>query len=341
MKEKIRYPIQYYRVWILGMGLSATFLLLSVAFCATEDDVNNATGLISFVYGFVDDIFNPSRMADLEDLLVIDFNGTSLTAGGITFTSLCNVMTTINKTFQNFSTVMLVIFFGISFLDGISMNQMYLETIVRKFVFLVAGILLIANSMELVFTIGNMFSVLIQRIVNNANTSTVDMAEGIMELKKMMYDACNVKTGDGALAKIGDSISNTTTAIGYVIQLLIPWAVARFAGVVIKVVCWSRFIELTILSIVSPITICDINDHPANSSAVRGFKNIIALSLSGAIILLSVFICEQIQYGIFSANVIGQDNFASCVWSEVVVAVVEVGLVVKSGGLAKQALGMV
>ena len=56
--------------------------------------------------------------------------------------------------------------------------------------------------------------------------------------------------------------------------------------------------------------------------------------------MLAVFICQQIQFGILSANVMNQENFMSCIWKEIVVAVVEVGLVVKAPGLSKQILGM-
>jgi len=100
-------------------------------------------------------------------------------------------------------------------------------------------------------------------------------------------------------------------------------------------------VELTIMAIVSPLTVCDISSGSGmNSNAVRGIKNVIALALSGVIIMLAVFICQQIQYGIFAANVMSESNFLSCLCKEIVFAIVEVGLVVKALGIAKQVLGM-
>ena len=212
---------------------------------------------------------------------------------------------------------------------------------VRQFVLLCIGIVLVSKSMELVLGIGNVFSALIQRIVNNANVSNVSMTSELMELKKAIYDECNVSTGTGVKATLSDGVSNMATAVSYLIQLFIPSLIARLSNVVVSVMCWSRFIELTIMAIVSPLTVCDISSGSGmHSNAVRGVKNVLALALSGAIIMLSVFICQQIQFGILSANVLDRANFMSCIWKEIVVAIVQVGLVVKAPGLARQILGM-
>ena len=195
--------------------------------------------------------------------------------------------------------------------------------------------------MELVFGISNVCSALIQKIVNNANVSNVNMASQLMELKKVIYDQCNVSSGTGLKASITDAVSNTATAVSYLIQLFIPSLIAKLSGVVVSVMCWSRFIELVIMAIVSPLTVCDIGGGGGmHSNAVRGVKNVLSIALSGAIIMLSVFICQQIQFGILSANVLDAAEFMECIWKEIVVAIVQVGLVVKAPGIARQILGM-
>ena len=167
------------------------------------------------------------------------------------------------------------------------------------------------------------------------------MESQILNLKMAIYDDCHVSTGTGLKAAIADTVSNMASSISYIIQLFIPSLIAKLSNVVVSVMCWSRFIELTIMAIVSPLSVCDISSGTgAGSNAVRGIKNVMALALSGAVIMLAVFICQQIQFGILSANVMNQENFMSCIWKEIVVAVVEVGLVVKAPGLSKQILGM-
>lgn len=341
MKRNVIGPVIYYRRQICALVICSLLFCTMIAFCATEADVNGATGMVKTIYGLLDDIFDISGMDDIKNLLVIDFSGSTLRAGGITFTSLTGVIRTMHKTFQNLGVIMLIIFFGVGILESFSFQQMYVEKMVRQFIFLCIGIVLISKSMELVFGIGNVFSALIQKIVNNANVSNANMASELMELKKVIYDQCNVSTGTGLKASISDAVSNMATAVSYLIQLFIPSLIAKLSNVVVSVMCWSRFIELTIMAIVSPLTVCDISSGGGmNSNAVRGVKNVVSLALSGAIIMLSVFICQQIQFGILSSNVLDSTSFMSCVWKEIVVAIVQVGLVVKAPGIAKQVLGM-
>lgn len=334
-------PIIYYRRQIIACMLLSLLFISMIAFCATDADVNGATGMVKTIFGLIDDIFDIAGMKDLSNLLIVDFSGSTLKAGGITFTSLSGVISTMHKTFQNLGVILLIIFFGVGVLESLSFQQMYIEKMVRQFIFLCIGIVLVSKSMDLVYGIGNVFSALIQKIVDNASVSNKDMSSDIMTLKKAIYDACNVSTGSGLKATIVDAVSNMATAVSYLIQLFIPSLIARLAGVVVSVMCWSRFIELTIMAIVSPITVCDISTGAGmNSNAVRGVKNVMSLALSGAIIMLSVIICQQIQFGILSANVLDGANFMSCVWKEIVVSIVEVGLVVKAPGIAKQVMGM-
>lgn len=341
MGKKVALPLVYYRRQIMVLVLCSIFLVSMAAFCATEEDVTGAKGMVKTIYGLIDDVFGISGMEDLEDLLVIHFDSGTLKAGGITFTSLSTVLTTMYKTFQNLGVMLLLVFFGVGLLQSISFQQMYLEKLVKQFIFLCIGIVVMSRSMDLVFGIGNVFSALIQKIVSNANVSYADMESQILNLKMAIYDDCHVSTGTGLKAAIADTVSNMASSISYIIQLFIPSLIAKLSNVVVSVMCWSRFIELTIMAIVSPLSVCDISSGTgAGSNAVRGIKNVMALALSGAVIMLAVFICQQIQFGILSANVMNQENFMSCIWKEIVVAVVEVGLVVKAPGLSKQIMGM-
>lgn len=341
MRQRVINPVLYYRRQIFVWFVAGMLLCCVTAFCATEADVNGATGMVKTIYGLLDDIFDISGMDDIKNLLVIEFGGNTLRAGGITFTNLTSAIRTMHKTFQNLGMIMLIIFFGMGVLESFSFQQMYLEKMVRQFIFLCIGIVLISKSMELVFGISNVCSALIQKIVNNANVSNANMASQLMELKKVIYDQCNVSSGTGLKASITDAVSNMATAVSYLIQLFIPSLIAKLSGVVVSVMCWSRFIELVIMGIVSPLTVCDISSGGGmHSNAVKGMKNVLSLALSGAIIMLAVFICQQIQFGILSANVLGEANFMDCIWKEIVVAIVQVGLVVKAPGIAKQILGM-
>lgn len=341
MRQKVIMPLLYYRKQIIFCLFVGMLLFPMAAFCATAEDVAGAKGMTKTIFNMLDDIFDIAAMEDLENLLVVDYHNGTLKAGGITFSSLTPVVSTMHRTFQNLGVMLLIVFFGIGMVESISFSQMYVEKMVRQFVFLCIGMTLISHSMDLVYGIGNIFSALIQRIVDNADAVSMDMSSGIMDLKMAIYEDCNMSTGKGFKAAIADSITNLSASVSYLIQLFIPSLISKLANLVVSVMCWSRFIELTIMAVVSPLTVCDISSGAGmNSNAVRGIRNVAALGLSGAVIMLSVFICQQIQYGILSANVLDGAGFMSCVWKEIVVGIVEVGLVVKAPNIAKQVLGM-
>ena len=111
MGKKVALPLVYYRRQIMVLVLCSIFLISMAAFCATEEDVTGAKGMVKTIYGLIDDVFGISGMEDLEDLLVIHFDSGTLKAGGITFTSLSTVLTTMYKTFQNLGVMLLLVFF--------------------------------------------------------------------------------------------------------------------------------------------------------------------------------------------------------------------------------------
>ena len=147
MRQSIYYPVKYYRKQILCTVIFSLLAISMIAFCASEADVKGATGMVKAIFGLIDDIFGISKMDDLKNLLIIDFSGSTLKAGGITFTNLTTVITTMHKTFQNLGVIMLIIFFGVGILESISFQQMYIEKMVRQFMFLCIGIVRISKSL--------------------------------------------------------------------------------------------------------------------------------------------------------------------------------------------------
>ena len=128
----------------------------------------------------------------------------------------------------------------------------------------------------------------------------------------------------------------------YVFEMLIPYLLSKLENVIVSVVCWTRFVQILIMGVVSPVTLCDFGDHPSQSNAMRGAKNIVALSFSGPLILLSMFICREIQLQIMTSATasLTASSYVGAIWSMSVIAIVQISLVTRSTNLAKQALGM-
>lgn len=152
-----------------------------------------------------------------------------------------------------------------------------------------------------------------------------------------IYDNCSsAKKATGTIDWLKSTASDFVNGVGYILQLFIPWIASMIAGVIVKFVCWSRFIEILILAIISPLSFADISKGSSeHSNALRAIKNMIALSLSGAMILLICIICNQIQ-----GALITEADFTTSVWNCVMVALVQMGLVSRANEVVKQGLGM-
>ena len=322
--------------------LVAWIVVGMAAFCATEADVKDAEGLTKQIFSMIDEMFGSQSLDKTEDLLIIDFSENSLRAGGYSLSNMTTAVRLMYKTMQNLGVIMLIIFFGVGLMEDISFNQVYAEKMVKKFMIFVIGIVLIGKSMDLVYGIANVGSALVQKIVDTASTSP-DAKTELMELKIAIYEMCNQDSGDGITSSVKDALHNIPAQLSFLVQLLIPWIVAKICNVIVSVVCWSRFLELTVMAILSPVMLSDMTGgHGMSGNAMRGVKNVIAISLSGAIIMLSLYLGHEIQVAVMGAYASGVDesNLMTAVWSEIAVSVVQVGMVMRSNSLAKQALGM-
>ena len=87
MKWRFVGPVVYYRRQILAVSICSLLLCSMIAYCATEADVYGATGMVKTIYGLLDDIFDIAGMEEIKDLLIVDFSGSTLRAGGITFST--------------------------------------------------------------------------------------------------------------------------------------------------------------------------------------------------------------------------------------------------------------
>ena len=90
------------------------------------------------------------------------------------------------------------------------------------------------------------------------------------------------------------------------------------------------------MAIISPLAFADISKGSGDrSNAMRAVKNVITLSLSGAIILLICIVCNQIQ-----GSLITEADFGTSIWNCVLISVVQMGLVHRANDIVKQGLGM-
>lgn len=345
VKQHIIYPFLYYRKSILSVVFGCILALWLIVYCdVTQAQIDAAGGLAGVIFSWIDEIFGVGSLDEAKELLNITFQNGTIEAGGYTFTTLSAVITKASRVFKNLGVMMLFVFFGVNFMEGITMHtQMIAEQIVRRFVFLIVGLILIGNALELTFGIANIFTVVSEKMLSVPSLDR-DVSSQIFSLKQSMYIEMGLDE-ESTVPIVGgmiDAMKPYTAPLKYVLEMLIPYLLSKLANVIVSVVCWTRFVQILIMGVVSPVTLCDFGDHPSQSNAMRGAKNIVALSFSGPLILLSMFICREIQLQIMTSATasLTASSYVGAIWSMSVIAIVQISLVTRSTNLAKQALGM-
>jgi hypothetical protein len=232
------------------------------------------------------------------------------------------------------------------FFDMLMSNnqQMIMEQMIRKFIYLMIGIALVTNAFDIVMTITNIGSEILGIIFNKmSSSSSADIQTTIDNFKNTIYDECNTAAStSGLISGLLAHVTDFMTAASYLLKLIIPWLFCKICNLLVKVTCWSRFIEICILAVISPVMFSDVSqDHGGfmHSSCARAIKNVLALALSGAMILVSLYICNYISLALVDPTT-GATDVISFAFNMVIVGIVRVGLVSKSSQLSKQMFGL-
>ena len=330
-------PFLYNWKKILLFSIIACLLVGGIAFCATwqEDLANGDMGFAQkFVLKMFDSVFGVNDLDDSKALLQVTRNGYVLRVGSYTI-NIMNVLTTENRIFVNIGTCWLLVCWGASFYDMLMQNnnQMIVEQMIRKFIYLVIGLALVQNAMDIVFTLTNFGTEVLNGIAGAAaaNTSNID------DVKQVIYE--DMTSATGLLAFLVDFV----TCVTYILEMFIPWLVSLVCSLLVSVVCWSRFVEICILATVSPVMFADIGDDRGglmHTSAMKAIKNILALALSGALIFVSLYISGNIAASITAGSTITAGAYLDACYTQVILAIVRVGLCSKASSLSKQLVGL-
>ncbi len=128
--------------------------------------------------------------------------------------------------------------------------------------------------------------------------------------------------------------------LGMILALLMPYFFLKIASALCTLFTLSRSIELVALCVLSPIPAAIILNDPFGSGAFSRFiRNLSALALQGAVMLLIAFICQSMFNGIL-AGTTSYDELTVNSWKLVGIGLAEVGLLAKSLGIAQKAVGL-
>ena len=325
------FPVIYHRKRILLILVGIVLLSGCFALCASWHD---ATGLHKTVLDFLEVIFGSESLNTFKQLLNVTRSGSVLRIGSNTI-DIMTVLSTVNRIFVNIGTCWLLVCWGIGFFDMLMQNnnQMIAEQIIRKFLYLIIGLALVQNAMDIVFTLSNMGTQILTSIAGAASSGAINLDP----LKQAIYD--ETTSGSGMFKTVVDAVS----CLGYLVQLFIPYIFVLIVTLLVSVVCWSRFIEICLLATVSPVMFADVGDDRngfMHTSAMRAIKYILSLALSGALIFVSLYISQQISLSISGTEDPSGINYLSMCYNQVILGIVRLGLCTKATTISKQLVGL-
>ncbi len=341
--------IKFHRKMLLIISLILTLLFGGMSVFAVEyeerpDSWDEVAGIDSVTFGFLDEMFSNSEIEDVAKLVQVSFgsDGSFSVAGyeSLDSASAASAIVTANNLCKGLAMVFLIITFFIGLLTLRERDQMG-EEFIRRLVMLIFGMVLIYYAMTWSFTLANMGSNLANKIAGAATSA--DNSGALETMKGTIWDNTHIKPeGTHIWDKLGQLFNNGLASVSYLIQMFIPYLAMKTARIFTNFAVWGRAIEIIALAAISPLAFMEVPDshNPLAGSGMRYLKNMIALSLSGAVIVLVLIITNSIITGIVSNMGTEMNEMMDGIWQVVLIALVQAGIVNKSQQIAKTAVGV-
>ncbi len=263
-----------------------------------------------------------------------------------------------------------------SLLQAAVNHQDYEELIIKRFIALAAALLLIANSTSICTGIADIGVSLMGDITGSASDSPADALINSLERSleriasgedtsmdeeeteeeeeeiEVTEDSSLVARvikgiGDKAkslVAKIKNQLKALSQALGFFMALCLPWLIAAISRVIIAIACYMRSVEICILTVLSPIPFAMMSNEPLGSGpGARFLRNLAALSLQGAVMMVIAIACSALMTNKLWTFVNVGADFGSLMTAGVeasAVAMCEAALLIKSLTFAQKALGL-
>lgn len=347
-----RYWFRYYWKTICIFLVLGTTLLLGIAFAdvdaashvAAIESGSEKDALLRHSFDMIDEIAGPKIVEKAGELLSVSYDGNEIYVGPYSSAGAGLIMDTIFSV----SEIIAMIGLCVAFLSDLALmrtSEVSEENVIRKLFMFVVGMLFVAYSMKLCLWIANigtgMADIVIEKMTNGETGSLI---QGVEAVKANMWEECHtneVLEASGMhiawYEKMGNSVGDLGTKMGFILQLIFPYLAVQLAWVIISVVCFSRAIELFIISAFAPLAFMDSNvfDNFASTPAWRFCKNVLAIAIQGAVIAGVLAIGSSFIGAVVNGTSSTPGEFVEQAVQIVMIVFAEVSLVTRSQGIAK------
>ncbi len=330
----------YYKQMILILFVIFSILMFR-GYAFSQEQYDNSAGFERLAYDMIDEIAGTKTTEEISKSVEVTYTGDSVSISGISVSGVAPVLKKINDISKALAITFLIVSFGISLIN-MRPNDTTEEEIFKRMIILSLGIILCTKALDVCMTLANIGSQVASRVSEVAPVITGDNGFSITDsFKDVIYESSNKHEATG-FDRFFEVLGNVSASVYYCLQLVIPWIALKAAWVLMNVVCWGRAIEILVLAAFSPMAFADIIEpnNLGSSPGMRFIKNFFALSLSGALIITVVIICQAINTTMLGNTITGEQSVIGVVWKMVVIGFAQCAMALKANQVAKTALGM-
>jgi hypothetical protein len=229
---------------------------------------------------------------------------------------------------QPVAVMLLFIYFMLAVLDKLSSENFTWEQLWRQMAMLLGAKFLIDHGfdlMEILFQIGVNFAYSVDQ---SGAAEAIDTGMSATEMLETF------KTNLG----LDKGILKILASVIMFMYLLIPWIFSFILGMAVKIVCYTRVVEIYLRAAFAPIALSDFFHSGFQGTGWRFLKSFFAVCLQGAFILTIAII-----YSILVNSVFDKYGSSMTFWESIgvflSVGCASVMLMFKSLSLAKEMLG--
>lgn len=276
----------------------------------------------------IEGMLNDICGVDLFDTILNTLSVNLFSSSG-DFSSALTIAKSMHETVIKPVALMLVfLYFMIAVVDKMSSENFTWEQLWRQMAMLLAAKLLIDYGFTLLETMFNIGMTLASQI------EALLEGKGATGNKTPNFDAAEMVKGfEESLGLTG--VMKVLSGVIMFIYLLIPWCLSWILGMAVKIICYTRVIEIYVRAIFYPFAISDFFHGGLQSGGWRFIKNFFAVCLQGGVILVIASMFSVL----FSDIVVNESNLFSFTGLYLSFLAAAVMLMFKSLSLTKEILG--
>lgn len=307
------------------------FSFLFVAFAYVNDPNNIDSGIARLAYVWAEDIFDSDFINEVEDIVKIyvtvdDFGVASSTSPSGSNTkyhlTLWNVAQSVYDSIKVVGMGFVTLYFLIGLMDRAQSEQFNVEHFFKAMLKYSVTLIFVINGFTLfgyVINLGNALLTTIDNAINLSPTIT-----GVETLLNAYYARCQDKSF---------FLSDVINGLSILLELCIPYLCMFLAKIILKVLVYSRLVELFIRAAFMPIGISDMFNGNGNGTGVRYIKKLLGTAFQGSMIMAILSLYKTLLAGVSNSGL-------SSPIEVIVITFAIISLVMKSQQWANEILGV-